>query len=287
MAGLALRRQQPGLGAHLHQDFKHCISINKDKLPLKTAQNWTILEIYWLLCSLLNFFPIKKALLSHKTIDILLHVGLWWREMKLFKPFYFFLLRQVVVSVSTGRKKGYRILNDQSCSGISMHKTEENVQQYGILKAFFFLSSPVAAMLDLMVSQIGPILPLLLMVDHFGPRHYTIKSINVVAKGKKWKSNQFPSFYKQRQIGNRGKMLWDWDLRWDFNKKIYGQPRCFLVKEIKMKKMKWILFMWKRIIFTFFEHLLLRRARKRMFKHSVRRRIQIWEACTFLWYVFI
>ena len=39
MVGLALRWQQPGLGAHLHQDFKHCIHLNKDNLPLKTAQN--------------------------------------------------------------------------------------------------------------------------------------------------------------------------------------------------------------------------------------------------------
>ena len=42
-------------------------------------------------------------------------------------------------------------------------------------KLFPFLI-PVAAKVDYMVARIGPIAPLLFLVDHFGPIHDTIKS---------------------------------------------------------------------------------------------------------------
>ena len=42
-------------------------------------------------------------------------------------------------------------------------------QEYGFLEAFLIFSIPMVAMVDFMVSPIGPIEPLLLEVDHFSP----------------------------------------------------------------------------------------------------------------------
>ena len=42
----------------------------------------------------------------------LLHIALWWRESKLWKPFYFVPIEAIQA------KKGYCILDDWSCSSI-------------------------------------------------------------------------------------------------------------------------------------------------------------------------
>ena len=49
-------------------------------------------------------------------------------------------------------------------------------QEYGLFKAVLILSFPVAATVDLMVSRIGIIAPLLIVLDHFGPIRTTLKS---------------------------------------------------------------------------------------------------------------
>ena len=67
-----------------------------------------------------------------------------------------------------------------SCSGMvgSGESTEPTpAQQYGFLWALFIITIPVAAMVDFMVSRIGPIDPCLLLVDHFGQKRDTILKI--------------------------------------------------------------------------------------------------------------
>ena len=53
---------------------------------------------------------------------------------------------------------------------------------YGLLQAFLFFPNPVNTTVELMFQRIGPIIPLLLLVNRFGPIRGTIKS-TVVATG--------------------------------------------------------------------------------------------------------
>ena len=59
-----------------------------------------------------------------------------------------------------------------------VHGTVSSLVIRFTLSVFHFTIS-VAATVDLMMSRIGPIAPLLLLVDYFGPICYTIKSTAV------------------------------------------------------------------------------------------------------------
>ena len=53
---------------------------------------------------------------------------------------------------------------------------------YRFLQAFLFFPNPVNTTVEFMVQRVGPIIPLLLLVNRFGPIRGTIKS-TVVATG--------------------------------------------------------------------------------------------------------
>ena len=82
----------------------------------------------------------------------LLQVALWWREIKLWKPFYFVLIEAGSCSSQYRQKEGYCILGDWSCA--SKSRWSEPSFSHMACKAWDHLRLPRTTFVSWFISRI-------------------------------------------------------------------------------------------------------------------------------------